>query len=114
MNILFEGHPLGHNILGKAEQLRTYTTKDALRFVHRYYRPDNAIFFAYGDIDFKRLVKSLEFRIESLEFATAIPETKGRSNSPLSTLNSQLITTRHAWHTGLRYSSSTSHTSLPS
>ena len=91
-NILFEGHPLGHNILGKAEQLRTYTTEDALRFVHRYYRPDNAIFFAYGDIDFKRLVKSLEFRIESLEFATAIPETKGRSNSPFSTLNSQLIT----------------------
>ena len=54
-NILFEGHPLGHNILGKAEQLRTYTTDDALRFVHRYYRPDNAIFFASGDVDFKRL-----------------------------------------------------------
>ena len=91
-NILFEGHPLGHNILGKAEQLRTYTTKDALRFVRRYYRPDNAIFFAYGDIDFKRLVKSLEFRIESLEFATAIPETKEHNNSKLSILNSQLIT----------------------
>ena len=59
-NILFEGHPLGHNILGKAEQLRTYTTEDALRFVGRYYRPDNAIFFAYGDIDFKRLCKLLE------------------------------------------------------
>ena len=91
-NILFEDHPLGHNILGKAEQLRTYTTKDALRFVRRYYRPDNAIFFAYGDIDFKRLVKSLEFRIESLEFATAIPETKEHNNSKLSILNSQLIT----------------------
>ena len=37
-NILFEGHPLGHNILGNAEQLRTYTTDDALRFVHRNYR----------------------------------------------------------------------------
>ena len=59
-NILFEGHPLGHNILGKAEQLRTYTTEDALRFVHRYYRPDNAIFFAYGDVDFKHLCKSLD------------------------------------------------------
>ena len=59
-NILFEGHPLGHNILGKAEQLRTYTTEDALRFVRRYYRADNAIFFAYGDIDFKRLCKQLD------------------------------------------------------
>ena len=59
-NILFEGHPLGHNILGNAEQLRTYTTDDALRFVHRNYRPDNAVFFVYGNIDFKRLVKLLE------------------------------------------------------
>ena len=59
-NILFEGHPLGHNILGKSEQLRTYTTEDALRFVRRNYRPDNAIFFVYGDIDFKRLCRMLE------------------------------------------------------
>ena len=59
-NILFEGHPLGHNILGNAEQLRTYTTENALRFVHRYYRPNNAIFFAYGDINFARLCKMLE------------------------------------------------------
>ena len=58
-NILFAGHPLGHNILGKAEQLRTYTTNDALRFVRRHYRPDNAIFFAYGDLDFEKLVKRM-------------------------------------------------------
>ena len=59
-NILFAGHPLGHNILGKAEQLRQYTTADALRFIQRNYRPDNAVFFVYGDVDFKRLVKRLE------------------------------------------------------
>ena len=59
-NLLFEGHPLGHNILGNAEQLRTYTTADAIRFVRRNYRPDKMVFFVYGDIDFKRLCKSLE------------------------------------------------------
>ena len=59
-NMLFEGHPLGHNILGDADQLRTYTTADALRFVERNYRPDNAVFFAYGDLDFQRLVKQIE------------------------------------------------------
>ena len=58
-NIIFEGHPLGHNILGKAEQLRTYTTADALRFVHRHYRPDNAVFFVYGDIEFQKVIKNL-------------------------------------------------------
>ena len=59
-NLLFEGHPLGHNILGNAEQLRTYTTADALRFVNRNYRSDKMVFFVYGDIDFKRLCKNLE------------------------------------------------------
>ena len=56
-NILFKGSPLGHNILGTAEQVRSFTTEDALRFTRKLYRPDNAIFFAYGDIDFKKLVK---------------------------------------------------------
>ena len=56
-NILFKGSPLGHNILGTAEQVRSFKTEDALRFTRKLYRPDNAIFFAYGDIDFKKLVK---------------------------------------------------------
>lgn len=56
-NIIFKGSPLGHNILGTAEQVRAFTTEDALRFTRKLYRPDNAIFFAYGDIDFKKLVK---------------------------------------------------------
>ena len=56
-NIIFKGSPLGHNILGTAEQVRAFTTEDALRFTQKLYRPDNAIFFAYGDIDFKKLLK---------------------------------------------------------
>lgn len=56
-NIIFKGSPLGHNILGTAEQVRSFKTEDALRFTRKLYRPDNAIFFAYGDIDFKKLVK---------------------------------------------------------
>ena len=65
-NLLFEGHPLGHNILGKAELLRTFTTADALRFTRRHYRPDNAVFFVYGDVDFKRLCD--KFTVYSLRF----------------------------------------------
>ncbi len=59
-NAVFRGHPLGHNILGTAEKLRRYTTADALRFTRRYYRPENSVFFAYGDVDFARLVRLLE------------------------------------------------------
>lgn len=59
-NIVFSGHPLGHNILGTQERLRAYTTADALRFTGKHYRPENAVFFAYGDISFSRLVRLLE------------------------------------------------------
>lgn len=58
-NLIFNGHPLGHNILGTAGRLRTYTTADAMRFTRRHYRPDNAVFFAYGDLDFNKLVAAL-------------------------------------------------------
>ena len=63
-NILFEGHPLGHNILGNAERLRQYTTADALRFTSKYYRPDNSIFFVYGDVEFRKVVKLLSRKDE--------------------------------------------------
>ena len=74
-NILFEGHPLGHNILGQADHIRSYTTEDALRFVRRHYHPANAVFFVYGDIDFKRLVRMLK----NADF----PEEAERQDSPV-------------------------------
>jgi predicted Zn-dependent peptidase len=67
-NILFEGHPLGHNILGNAERVRKFTTEDALRFARKYYTPENSIFFAYGDVEFEKLIRSL----------TPNPSPKGR------------------------------------
>ena len=75
-NMLFEGHPLGHNILGDAEQLRKYTTDDALRFVRRNYRPDNAVFFIYGDISFKQLVKKLEKEFNDITLGIANADNK--------------------------------------
>lgn len=57
---LFAGHALGRDILGEAERLRQYTTADARRFVDRYYRPDNAVFFCYGQVDFEKVVRLLE------------------------------------------------------
>ena len=90
-NILFKVNSLGHNILGTAEQVRKFTTEDALRFTRKLYRPDNAVFFAYGDIDFKKLVTLLkrsvgseELRVKNEEFNSREEERmKGEeSNSP--------------------------------
>ncbi len=59
-SMLFAGNALGRDILGEAERLRSYTTADALRFVRQYYRPDNAVFYAYGDLDFSQIVCTLQ------------------------------------------------------
>ena len=75
-NILFKGSPLGHNILGTAEQVRAFTTEDALRFTQKLYRPDNAIFFAYGDIDFKKLVRLLQRALADDESVVNLAEEK--------------------------------------
>ena len=59
-NVLFEGHPLGHHILGTMERVRSFTTADAQRFTHEHYRADNMVFFISGNISFDRLVRLLE------------------------------------------------------
>lgn len=71
-NMLFEGHPLGHNILGNADQLRTYKTADALRFVKRNYRPDNAILFVYGNVDFKRVIRLVSSAMVGVSSSTSM------------------------------------------
>ena len=103
-NIIFKGSPLGHNILGTAEQVRSFKTEDALRFTRKLYRPDNAIFFAYGDIDFKKLVRLLkksflseERRVKSEKFNS--PEAQAQFNIQHSTFNTQHSTfnTQHSF-----------------
>ena len=81
-NILFKGSPLGHNILGTAEQVRAFKTEDALRFTQKLYRPDNAIFFAYGDIDFKKLVRLLHRALADDESVVNLAEEKLPKNYP--------------------------------
>ena len=103
-NIIFKSSPLGHNILGTAEQVRSFKTEDALRFTRKLYRPDNAIFFAYGDIDFKKLVRLLkksflseERRVKSEETTFGdrresqfnSPEAQAQFNIKHSTFNTQ-------------------------
>ena len=73
-NMIFDGHALGHNILGEPDRLRTYTTSDALNFTHHFYRPDNAVFFVRGNITFKQLVRMLEKCLEMPVSYPSLPE----------------------------------------
>lgn len=67
--LIFPEHPLGRNILGKPEQLRRFGSQDALRFTGRYYRPANMVFFVQSDIDFKRIVRTVEKAMAEIPFS---------------------------------------------
>lgn len=71
-NMLFSGHPLGHNILGSAGRVRTYTGSTARAFTSAHYRPCNAVFFAYGDCDFGRLLRLLKKATATLPAAAPL------------------------------------------
>ena len=65
--LLFPDHPLGRNILGKPDVLRSFKSEDALRFTSRHYRPQNMIFFVQGDVDFKQVIRLVEKSSARLE-----------------------------------------------
>lgn len=95
-NLLFANHALGHNILGTAERVRSFKTADAQRFTQRYYRPENSIFFFYGDVDFKRVVRLLE-RATS-DFAPSKPIIEPALNQPLPPNMPDFIEKNHGTH----------------
>lgn len=59
-DMIFRNHPLGRNILGKPELLRSFRTEDVLSFTRRYYQPGNMVFFVQGQYGFKKIVRMAE------------------------------------------------------
>lgn len=54
-DLLFSGHPLGHNILGTPRSVRRFDAADARRFTARHYCPARAVLFVYGNIPLPRI-----------------------------------------------------------
>lgn len=73
--LMYPNHPLGHNILGKPELLRTFKSEDALRFVKRYYQPENMVLFLTGNVNTNRFFKLAEKLIKDIPSVPVIRET---------------------------------------
>ncbi len=56
---LFEGSPIGNNILGTIESVQSFEREDLLRYVDRLFHPANMVISFVGDISAKRVVKRL-------------------------------------------------------
>lgn len=55
--ILFSGHPLGRNILGNADALRSMTSADISAFTRRLYIPERMVLYVYGNVSLDEVVR---------------------------------------------------------
>lgn len=75
-DIIYNGHDLGHDILGTAENVRRFQTADALRFVERLYRPEKMVFFIMGDVNFGRAKRVVEKGMKTINSTGSISSTR--------------------------------------
>lgn len=69
-DMIFRNHPLGRNILGKPELLRSFRTEDVLSFTRRFYQPGNMVFFVQGQYDFKKIIRLVEKHLFDISAVT--------------------------------------------
>jgi len=64
--LIFDGHPLGRNILGSAEKVKSFFREDIVQFLKSRYSTRNMVIASVGDIDFDKLVKLVEKYFENV------------------------------------------------
>ena len=94
--MLFQGYPLGRNILGDVDRLRTYKTEDVLNYTHRLYVPSNAVLFVYGNVSEKEIMKQIKNALstdEGSERPSPLPLHKGGEYNVLLMGHKSVVTT---------------------
>lgn len=56
---LYKGNPLGNNILGTSESVRSFSREDLLNFVERFFYPENMVISFVGNLSAKKVLNRL-------------------------------------------------------
>jgi len=59
-SLMFPEHPLGRNILGDADTLRTFRSADMQRFTRRLYHPDRMVLYVLGNVEPEKVLREAE------------------------------------------------------
>jgi predicted Zn-dependent peptidase len=59
-DLVFEGHPLGKNILGTPKNVKRFTREDLRKFISENYHSDQIVISSVGNIEMKKLVSLVE------------------------------------------------------
>jgi predicted Zn-dependent peptidase len=73
-NLLFDGHPLGHHILGNKRSLASFDSSSGHSFTERFYTAGNMVFFSMSKSEFKYIKKITE------KYLSAIPAREHQVN----------------------------------
>lgn len=58
--LLFDGHGLGHDQLGTAENVKNFSRKDLISFYRKHYRADNLVLAISGNFDENKIDKEIK------------------------------------------------------
>ena len=62
-SLIFPSHPLGRNILGDAETLRTFRSDDMQNFARRLYHPERMVLYVLGNVEPEKILRVVERNI---------------------------------------------------
>ena len=62
-SLIFPSHPLGRNILGDAETLRTFRSDDMQNFARRLYHPERMVLYVLGNVEPEKVLRVVEQNI---------------------------------------------------
>ncbi|MGM0580757.1 MAG: M16 family metallopeptidase [Bacteroidota bacterium] len=65
--VIFSGHPLGNNILGTEESLKSFTRQHFLEFLEENLDTERTVFSIIGDISEKKLARYVKKYLEPIE-----------------------------------------------
>ncbi len=88
-NLVFSGHAIGHHILGEKKTLTKFDKKYCSDFFHRFYQPNNMVFFYYGKIPFNKIVKYVSRYVWSENGGFSL-ESKVKRDQPAPITNQQV------------------------
>jgi predicted Zn-dependent peptidase len=97
-NLLFQGHALGHNILGDEESVRHFTSDSGLSFTRRFYVPSNIVFFSMGRTKPAKIVRLAEKNRHIASFASSVYCNRRTPPLPLSPQNKCMQRATHQTH----------------
>ncbi|MDR1557936.1 MAG: insulinase family protein [Tannerellaceae bacterium] len=96
-NLIFNGHALGHHILGDEASLRGFTSGSGLSFTRRFYVPSNMVFFSMGRIKPAKLIRLAE-ESRSLPSPSPFPAYCRKPPLPVPPQNKRIHRETHQTH----------------